>query len=369
MKKCLAFLMALAMVLTLCACGSGDKEQEAAEPEETAAPTAVPKVSDWTPDSPVTLIVAAEEGSADDLAARLLVKYAAEYVGESIYLENIPGKDGFTGWDALRGRDADGLTLGYVNVPAFQDSVAANPDTYATTDFDPVCTHVDDPAVIVVRGDDSRFPTLEKLVSFCKQSAAAEDGTPASVLTNGKKGSGHIAAQAFANSAQFTYKNVAKDSAADALTALLAGDGDFCVVRLSDVLALQATPEEPAEGEEKTDGEAAVAAAPASEPLILGVFAPERLADYPDASTLGEAGYYADWLGLARCLVLPAGADKDVIAFYEDAFRQAMADEGYLAEAEKAGVLTGYQDAENTSVNIRKQMAFVTGRAEDFWPE
>ena len=44
-----------------------------------------------------------------------------------------------------------------------------------------------------------------------------------------------------------------------------------------------------------------------SEVKVLAVYNQERLEGYPDVPTMGELGYYDQWLGSSRCIVAPAG--------------------------------------------------------------
>ena len=102
---------------------------------------------------------------------------------------------------------------------------------------------------------------------------------------------------------------------------------------------------------------------------ILGVFNDERLPELPDVPTLGELGYYENWLGSSRCIVAPAGVSEDVIKFYEEAFKAAMEDEEYLEAAEQAGMATDYKDAEATGTLIEQQQEFAESLVEGFWYE
>ena len=102
---------------------------------------------------------------------------------------------------------------------------------------------------------------------------------------------------------------------------------------------------------------------------VLGAFSDKRVSEYPDAPTLGELGYYDQWLGSYRCIVAPAGTPEEAIAFYEEVFRLVMNDSEYLAAAEEAGIATDYQDAEATAALIEQQQEFTEGLEEDFWSE
>ena len=213
--------------------------------------------------------------------------------------------------------------------------------TYTVASFAPICNHVTETSIVIVRADDDRFPDLKALVEYGKANEGGKDELKAS--TNGPQASNHIGAQAFANSAEFMYIDIPQGGTADQLLSLRGAEADFAVVKLADIA-----------GQE-------------SEYKILGVFNPERLPELPDVPTLGELGYYPDWLGSSRCIVAPAGVSEDVVKFYEGAFKAAMEDPDYIAAAEQAGMATDFKDAAATGELINQQQTFAEGLAEGFW--
>ena len=321
MKKILALALALVMVFALCGVAAAD----------------------FTPDGPVTMIVAYKAGSGTDNTARVLAKYAEKYVGQTIVIENVEGGSGSIGWSQLADADPDGMTIGFINLPNFSSSIVNEMGTYTVESFAPICNHVTETSIVIVRADDDRFPDLESLVAYGKEN----EGTKKELLasTNGPQASNHIGAQAFANSAGFMYTDIPQGGTADQLLSLRGAEADFAVVKLADIA-----------GQE-------------SEYRILGVFNDERLPELPDVPTLGELGYYENWLGSSRCIVAPAGVSEDVIKFYEEAFKAAMEDEEYLEAAEQAGMATDYKDAEATGTLIEQQQEFAESLVEGFWYE
>ena len=319
MKKILALALTLCMVFALCAASAS---------------------ADFKPDGPVNLIVAYKAGSGTDNTARVLAKYAEKYVGQTIVIDNVDGGAGSIGWSKLAGADADGLTIGFLNLPNFNSSIVDEMGTYTIDDFKAICNHVTETSIVIVRADDDRFPDLKALVEYGK----AHDGE-LKASTNGPQKSNHIGAQAFANSAGFTYIDIPQGGTADELLSLRGKEADFCVVKFADIA-----------GQE-------------SEYRILGVFASERVEGYPDVPTLGELGYYEGWLGSSRCLAAPKGVSDEVIKFYEEAFKKAMEDPEYLAAAEQAGMETDFQDADATAAMIAEQQTFAEGLVEGFWYE
>ncbi len=82
-------------------------------------------------------------------------------------------------------------------------------------------------------------------------------------------------------------------------------------------------------------------------------------------TTLGELGYYDQWLGSSRCIAASAGVSDDVIAFYEAAFKAAMEDPDYLEAA--SSFMTDYKDAADTAALIEQQQTFTEGLDDAFW--
>ena len=321
MKRILALALTLVMIFALVGAGSA--------------------YADFKPDGPVSMIVAYKAGSGTDNTARILAKYAEKYVGQTIVIDNAEGGSGSIGWSKLADSDPDGLTIGFINLPNFSSSIVNDMGTYTVDSFAPICNHVTETSIVIVRAADDRFPDLKSLVEFGK----ANEGTKQELLasTNGPQASNHIGAQAFANSAGFLYTDIPQGGTADQLLSLRGAEADFSVVKLADIV-----------GQE-------------SEYRILGVFADERLPELPDVPTLGELGYYEGWLGSSRCLVAPAGVSEDVIKFYEDAFKKTMEDPDYLAAAEQAGMATDFKDAATTGELIQAQQTFAESLADGFW--
>lgn len=295
--------------------------------------------ADFAPNGPVNMIVAYKAGNGTDQTARILAKYAEKYIGQTIVIDNVDGGSGSIGWSKLAESDPDGMTIGFINLPNFNNSIVKELGTYKTDDFAAICNHVTETSIVVVRADDDRFPDLDALVAYGREKQGTKDELIAS--TNGNGASNHIGAQAFANSAEFTYIDVQQGNTADELLSLRGGEADFCVVKVADIASM------------------------ANEVRILGVFSPERIKELPDVPTLAELGYYPDWLGSSRCIVAPAGVSEDVIKFYEEAFKATMEDPEYQEAA--ASFTTDFKDAKATGELIEQQQKFTESLSEGFW--
>ena len=294
--------------------------------------------ADFAPNGPVTMIIAYKAGNGTDITARILAQYAEKYVGQTIVIENVDGGKGAIGWSQLAKANPDGMTIGFINLPNMFSAITPEVGFDASS-FAPICNHVTETSVVIVRADDERFPDLNALVAYGRENQGTKNELIAS--TNGAQASNHIGAQAFANSAEFTYIDVPKGNTNEETTSLLGKEADFCVVKVADLTSL---------------GDSV---------RVIGVFAEERIPEFPDVPTLGELGYYDQWLGSSRCVVAPAGVSEDVIKFYEEAFKATMEDPDYLAAA--ASFATDYKDAEGTAKLIEQQKEFTESLNEGFW--
>lgn len=349
MKKALALFLATAMMLSMAACsgssGGGQTGGGTSTPSTGGTPSTPSTPSagggdqqstGWTPSGPVTMIVSYAAGNGTDITARVLAQYAEKYVGQTIVIENVDGGSGSIGWSQLANSDPDGMTIGFVNLPNFNSSIVNELGTYTINDFVGVCNHVTETSLVIVRAADDRFQTIDDLVKY-----GQEHPGELKASTNGPQASNHIGAQAFANSASFTYIDIPQGNTANQLLSLRGEEADFCVAKVADIAGQD------------------------SDLRVLAAFSETRVPEYPDVPTLGEKGYYDQWLGSSRCIAAPAGVSDEVIKFYEEAFRKTMEDADYLAAA--ANIATDYLDAAATQALIKQQQEFTEGLSEGFW--
>lgn len=328
MKKFLAMILALAMVLCLGACGgSGETGGESGGEGDGA----------WAPSDNITVIVAYKAGNGTDLTARVLTQFAEEYLGQTVVIENLEGGSGAIGWTALAQAEPDGHTIGFVNLPNFNSSIVNAADTgvtYTVDDYTAICNHVTETSCVLVAAN-SPFNTLEDLIAYAKENPGVLKAS-----TNGNQASNHIGAQMLAVTADFEYTAIPYGGTSDQLLALRQGEVDWSVAKVADFSSFT------------------------SEVKVLGVYNETRLEEFPDVPTLGELGYYDQWLGSSRVICAPAGVSDEVVAFYEEAFRQIMEDPDYLEAA--ASFATDYKNAEETAALIQAQQEFTEGLA-DIW--
>lgn len=291
----------------------------------------------WEPSKNVTIIVAYKAGSGTDNTARVLSKFATATVGRTLVIQNLEGGSGSIGWTALSQARPDGYTIGFVNLPTLCSNIVEQLGDYKIEDFEPICNHVNETSMVMV-SKNSPFNTLEELVNFAKENPGKLKAS-----TNGMRASNHIGAELLAKSAGFKYMAIPYGGTADQLLALRQGEVDFSVAKEADIASM------------------------ISEVKVLGVFSETRMSSFPDAPTLGELGFYNKWYGSARAIVAPKGTNKEIIDFYQEAFKKAMEDPEYISTAEKAGVTTLYMDAEATAKLIEEQYNFCTDEVSKLW--
>ena len=281
----------------------------------------------WQPEGDVTVIVAYKAGTGTDTGALLLSDQAQTYVGNTLVIHNLTGGDDKIGWTELVKARPNGQTIGFINLPTFTTLATAKGSTFKTSDVVPICNHLTETGVVVVKGD-SKWKTLKDLVEDCKANPGKYRCS-----TNGAQASNHTAAQLLATSAGFKYKAIPYGGTADQLLALRQGEVQFSCAKVADIAKLI-----------KGD---------APELRVLGVFS-----ELPDVPTLGELGYYPEWYGSARALVAPAGTPQEVIDFYVDAFRKTMEDPATVEMHAKGGLSMDFMDNARLGELIKAQEVF-----------
>lgn len=293
----------------------------------------------WEPAGDVSVIVAYKAGSGTDKTCRPLIMMAEKYVGKTLVIHNMPGGDGKIGWTDLIKAKPDGRTIGFVNLPTFTQYIAEG--KFKVDQIVPVCNHVTETGVIVVKAD-SPYKTLDDLVAAMKKNPRLK------ASTNGNRASNHISAQLFANSAKVKYKAIPYGGTADQLLALRQGEVDFSCPKIADVASM-------IHGDKP-------------ELRVLGVFDTKRDATIPNVPTLKELGYYPEWYGSARAIVLPKGAKPEIVKFYADAFLKTMQDKECAELHHKAGFNMDYKNPKELADLIQAQINFCQMTVKpDFW--
>ena len=294
MRKCVSLMMVCVMALMLCACGSKPQETTAA-PAETKSTEAVSNETGSTdmqgelpqkpadfPTSTITCVVGFTAGGGVDTAARLLLKYAQNYIDVPIVVTNVTGAAGAVAvTQALNGK-ADGTTL---------ISIASG-------------------ALLgVYRSDDSRFTSPEQFVEYVK--AHPNELT---VATSGVNNANYFATKSFFEDNGMSVEIVPFNGSADAKSGFLGGHVDlFCETLLETV-------------QMSNDGSAKFVCTFGDEPYVEGV------------KTNKDLGIEMSVTGTFRGYAYKAGTSQEVIDYLAAIFELCEKDPGFIEECKMLGL-------------------------------
>jgi tripartite-type tricarboxylate transporter receptor subunit TctC len=264
-----------------------------------AASSGVHAQGAW-PARPVRLVVPQGPGSGSDVLARLLNDRLAQLLGQPVVIENNPAANGLVALSSVAKAAPDGYTL----VLAGVSQMAFNPALYKDLPYNPakdftyVAPVVDTPFVLLA----SNKSSIKTFAQFVEQ-ARKKNGE----LTFGSAGIGnstHIAMELIASAAGVKLLHVPYKGSAAALTAVLAGEVDTMVSVVGPALPQ-------------------VQAAKAHAVAVLGA---ARVAQWPQVPTVKEAGLNVLAMPGWYAIVGPAGLSPKVVATFNAALQQVMAD-------------------------------------------
>jgi tripartite-type tricarboxylate transporter receptor subunit TctC len=259
------------------------------------------------PDKSIQLIVAFSPGAATDTQARIISKYASEYLGQELVIVNRPGGGGQVGWNSFSTVEPDGYTLAAYNLPHIITQPLVGQTSFEVDTFEPLVNWGGDPTVFAVRADSS-ITNLEELIDEARRSP----GT----ITVGNAGlyvGQHLATLLLENAADINLEDVPFQGAADAIASVLGGHTDVVAGNLSDIYRL------------------------GDEVIPLAIATEERHPFSPDIPTFTELGYPEVVMSTDRGIAARKDTPTEVIEKLEEAFLSILKDEKFLAEMEQAG--------------------------------
>jgi tripartite-type tricarboxylate transporter receptor subunit TctC len=172
---------------------------------------------------PIRVIVPFAPGGQSDTVARLLQPKMAEFLGQSVVVENRSGAGGAIGAAVVATAPADGQTLlldsfGFIVQPLVQRNLTFD----YQTGFAPIAQAVELPYVLVVRSD---FPArdLAGYIAAAKARPGTAYGTP------GIGSIGHLAGALLAHRAGIALEHVPYRGGAEAARDIAAGNLDSAI--------------------------------------------------------------------------------------------------------------------------------------------
>ncbi|WP_052144706.1 tripartite tricarboxylate transporter substrate binding protein [Halalkalibacter okhensis] len=291
MKKNLIALFSCMILLFLASCSTG----------------ATSTTNEQFPDKSIQLIVAFSPGAATDTQARIISKYASEYLGQELVIVNRPGGGGQVGWNSFSTVSPDGYTLAAYNLPHIITQPLVGQTSFEVDTFEPLVNWGGDPTVFAVRAD-SEIKNLEELIEEAKRSP----GT----ITIGNAGlyvGQHLATLLFEDAAQIDLEDVPFQGAADAIASVLGGHTDVVAGNLSDIYRL------------------------GDDVIPLAIATEERHPFSPEVPTFAELGYPEVIMSTDRGIAARKDTPVEIIEKLEEAFLNILSDPEFLAEMEQAG--------------------------------
>ena len=248
----------------------------------------VPATGSIWPAKPIRMVIGFPPGGATDIVARTISQKFAEFLGQSIVIDNRPGAGGVPATEHVAKSPPDGYTLllGTISGLAVAMSLVPNRGYDTLRDLAPVTQPVTFTSILVVHP--SLPPkSVKELLAF----ARARPG----MLNHASSGNGtitHLAAELFKHMGRVNMVHVPYKGNAPAMTALLSGE-----VHMNFENSLLVLPH-----------------IKSGKVRALGVTGARRSRSLPDLPTISEAGLPGYEATGWNAFVVPAAVPKDVIA-------------------------------------------------------
>jgi tripartite-type tricarboxylate transporter receptor subunit TctC len=240
------------------------------------------------PTKAVRMIIPFAPGGASDFVGRILQPRMSELLGQQIVVENRAGASGNIGMEAAAKSPPDGYTIYLGNV----GTVALNPGVFPklavvpTRDFIAISQVVDVPGVLVVHPD-LQARTVQDIVAIAK----AHPGK-LNYASPGAGSQNRLETEVFRKIENLDMVHVPyKGGAGPAIAGLVGGETHMMFVTAS----------------------SAMNHVKSGRVRLIAVTSAKRLAAFPDAPTMAEAGYPQLTSGSWQGIFVPSGTPKPVV--------------------------------------------------------
>ncbi|MGB4117157.1 MAG: tripartite tricarboxylate transporter substrate binding protein [Polaromonas sp.] len=272
------------------------------------------------PTKAITMIVPFPPGGLADLVARPVAEAMSRELGQPVVIENKAGAGGGIGMSQAAKARPDGYTvlmaLSSLTIIPEADVVLTRPAMFALTDLRPVARFTADPTVLAVRAD-APWKTVQQFVDDAKKRPGAIN-----YGSSGSYGTMHVPMEILSQNAGIKMTHIPFTGAGPAVLALLGGQIDAVSSGPATVLSQ----------------------VKAGKLRVLGHWGTVSLAALPDAPSLKDAGYnaeYAQWSGL----FIPSGVPEPIAQRLRAAAKAAALDAKVKEVILNAGSPVQYQDS------------------------
>ena len=257
------------------------------------------------PSKPVTIIVPFAPGGIADVTARPLAVTLGRLLGQTFIVENSAGAGGALGAAIAAKARPDGyslmMALSSLSVIPEVEKINGRVPSYLVDQFSPVALVSLNPAILVARSE-APWKTLADLIVDAKARPERINYS-----SSGLYGTSHVATEMLAQAAGIRMTHVPFSGGGPSMVALLGGQVDLVVQTVG--VANQHMK--------------------AGKVRVLGVFAPQRVAEMPGVPTMREQGHDVEfyvWTGLFA----PTGLPTEIMARLRSAMREAMKDPAFV---------------------------------------
>jgi len=239
------------------------------------------------PSRPISMVIGFAPGGGTDTAARIIARYLAEEMGQSVVVENKPGAGGNIATDLVAKAAPDGHTilLGSVGSLTVAPHIVARLPYDPRRDLAPITMAVVFPNVLVVHPS-LNVKTLAGFVQLAKEKPGA-----VTYGSSGIGGAGHLAGALFGSMAKIDIAHVPYKGGGPAVKDLLGGQ----------ISAAFATPA------------SAGAFVKAGRLVAIAVTGAQRTPYLPEVPTVAESGYPGYEATNWYAYMAPARTPRDIL--------------------------------------------------------
>lgn len=282
---------------------------------------------DW-PSKPITLIIPFGAGGSHDINARVFTSVIPHELGQPMVVKLMPGASGQRGTAAAIEARPDGYTLLFTHnfIDQLQRHVEKLP--YDTLKDQVTVWKLNESEALLFTRADKPWKSLPDMIAYAKQN-------PGKLVFNN---SGKWGASFTPGAVLFAYtgvqaKFVPYKGGGPSRRAILAGDGDFSVGRVGNLLSLHQ----------------------AGKIRILAVAGAKRVKAFPDVPSFKELGYPTSGAVMDRIIMAPRATPADRIAKLRTAFKAIYKDKTFKNLMKRLGENTKYMDgAEYEKVRFKQ---------------
>ena len=265
------------------------------------------------PAKSVEVVVGYSAGGGTDVMARTIATHLENYLGKdaALVVKNYPGAGGQIGFTKVATADADGYTLGTMNLPAALALTYDRKADYNADSFTWLANFVSDPNTLVV-SKDSGITSVEQLIQVAQQKQGAMTVGLAAL-----GGNDHFSAIQFAKAANIKLTHVPFKGAAMARTSIMGEHVDMGTMAFSQTVGFD------------------------DELRVLAILSDKRLPQAPNVPTAKELGYNVV-MGSYRGLVAPAGLPEATLKKLKVALDKLSEDPEFLEDMKNRGTPVQY---------------------------